>query len=103
MRNRPHDADARQRAPDQEPGEPVLSPRAAVWITDVLSDPAARTLPLRAASGDDIGSIEWTVDGRPVGASHGHRSLEWPLAPGAHRIAARTGRWKVASVDILVK
>jgi penicillin-binding protein 1C len=72
-----------------------------------LIDPTLRSqyqaLPLRAAADAHAGMIEWAIDGSRLGTSHADEPLQWPLAPGAHRISARDELGRVAAVDIVVK
>ena len=75
-----------------------------------LIDPTLRSqyqaLPLRAAADAHAGMIEWAIDGSRFGASHADEPLQWPLAPGTHRISARDelgrGGMKRMPVSILV-
>ena len=60
----------------------------------------ALTLKAVSASG---GSIEWTVNGRPVGSTTGGEPLEWPLVPGKHRIEARDAAGRIVASEITVR
>ena len=68
-----------------------------------LIDPTLRrefqTLALKVVAGS--GAIAWSVDGRSVGKSRD--PLDWPLAPGIHRISARDARGRTAEVTITVR
>jgi penicillin-binding protein 1C len=77
-------------------------PAGAVYLVDPTLRSDFQTLPLRAAAGN-AGMIEWTIDGKRLGASPSDTPLQWPLVSGAHRIHARDARGRVAEVSILVK
>ena len=74
--------------------------------TTYLIDPTLRrefqTIPLRATTtGSAV--VEWTVNGRALGASAPGVPVEWPLAPGRHRITARDGSGRSAEATITVR
>jgi penicillin-binding protein 1C len=77
-------------------------PSGAVYLVDPTLRSEFQTLPLRAAAGN-AGAIEWTIDGKLLGASRSDTPLQWPLVFGVHRIQARDERGRVAEVRILVK
>jgi penicillin-binding protein 1C len=78
-------------------------PAGAVYLIDPTLRSQYQALPLRAAADARAGMIEWAIDGSRLGASHADEPLQWPLAPGAHRISARDELGRVAAVDIVVK
>ena len=90
----------------------IPRPPAALAITSpadgstYLIDPTLRrefqTLGLKAVS-EANGPITWSVDGRPAGSSSRGASLDWPLAPGRHRIEARDGAGRTAHAEITVR
>jgi penicillin-binding protein 1C len=91
---------------------PRASARAAFGITNppdgatYLIDPTLRrdfqALRLSVSSAAP-GRVEWRVDGRAVGVSPHDGSIEWPLAPGRHRITARDRSGSEAEASIVVK
>lgn len=87
--------------------QPTLSitspPAGAVYLIDPTLRREFQTLALRATSDRGVSAVQWTVDGRSVGTSRGNGSLEWPLSPGEHVIAAADGTGHVADVRIVVK
>lgn len=78
-------------------------PAGAVYLIDPTLRPEFQTLALRATADGATSSIAWTVDERPVGTSHPNRAVEWPLAPGEHRVTARDSAGRVDEVRIVVK
>jgi penicillin-binding protein 1C len=74
----------------------------ATYMIDPTLRREFQTLPLRAVS-DTGGEIAWTINGRPAGMSLPGRALEWPLAVGRHRIAARDPRGRMAEATITVR
>jgi penicillin-binding protein 1C len=78
-------------------------PAGAVYLIDPTLRSQYQTLSLRATADGQAGSIEWAVDGRRLGASRPDQSLQWPLVPGEHRIAARDALGRTSEVSILVK
>lgn len=71
-----------------------------------LIDPTLRrefqALSLKAVT-EAKGLIAWTIDGRAAGSSTRGASLEWPLAPGTHRIEARDAQGRTAAASITVR
>jgi membrane carboxypeptidase/penicillin-binding protein PbpC len=49
------------------------------------------------------GRIEWSVDGREVGAADADAKVDWPLAPGKHRIMARDEQGRTAEARVVVR
>lgn len=87
-----------------EPRFAITSPPAgAIYLIDPTLRREFQTLPLRATAGRAAESIEWQVDGRPVGTSHAGRPVDWPLAPGEHLVAARDSSGRVVETRIVVK
>ena len=78
-------------------------PAGAVYLIDPTLRSEYQTLSLGATSDAEAGSIEWSVDGRPLGASRADETLEWPLVAGEHRITARDGLGRTSEVSVLVK
>ncbi len=96
-------ADGR-RAEGRRAGElSIVSPANG---TTYLIDPTLRrefqTVPLKAA-GAAPGAVAWTVDDRPLTPAASGPGIEWPLAPGRHRIAARDARGRTAAIEITVR
>jgi len=71
-----------------------------------LIDPTLRrefqTLSLRAVAAQN-GRIEWSVNGREIGAAHADAKVDWPLAPGKHRIIARDENGRTAEAQVVVR
>ena len=71
-----------------------------------LIDPTLRrefqTLSLRAVAAKR-GRIEWSINGRDLGAADADAKLEWPLAPGKHRITARDVQGRTAEAHVVVR
>jgi penicillin-binding protein 1C len=71
-----------------------------------LIDPTLRrefqALSLRAVTARR-GRIEWSVNGREVGAADADAKVDWPLAPGKHRITARDEQGRTAEVLVVVR
>jgi penicillin-binding protein 1C len=78
-------------------------PGGAIYLIDPTLRSQYQMLPLRAATDPDAGLIEWAIDGNRFGVSRADEPLQWPLAPGAHRISARDQTGRVAEVKIRVK
>ena len=93
-------------------GHGVRTPHDSLTITSPLAgatyliDPTLRrefqTLPFKAA-GAAPGRVVWSVDGRPVNSRDSDLAIEWPLAAGRHRIAARDSRGRTAEIEITVR
>jgi penicillin-binding protein 1C len=49
------------------------------------------------------GRIEWSVDGRQIGAADADAKVDWPLTPGTHRIVARDERGDTAEAHVVVR
>lgn len=76
-------------------------PENATYLIDPTLRREFQTLPLRA--GGASGEIEWTIDGQAVGRSAATTtSLQWPLAPGRHRVTATDARGRSASAVFFV-
>ena len=71
-----------------------------------LIDPTLRrefqALSLRAVTAER-GLIEWSVNGREIGAADADAKVDWPLAPGKHRIIARDEQGRTAEVLVVVR
>ncbi|MGH2436720.1 MAG: hypothetical protein ACRDFA_06985 [bacterium] len=79
----------------------VNPPAGAIYRIDPTLRTEFQTLSLRATAG--VGSIRWSIDGRPVGIAEADTSLMWPLVPGTHRVTARDARGRFADSMIVVK
>lgn len=77
-------------------------PSGAIYLIDPTLRRQFQTLPFRS-TGAGGGRVDWSVDGRPVGNARADAALMWPLAIGAHRVAARDAHGRTAEVDIVVK
>jgi penicillin-binding protein 1C len=71
-----------------------------------LIDPTLRrefqTLSLRAVAARR-GRIEWSVNGHEIGAADADARVDWPLAPGTHRIIARDEHGRTAEARVVVR
>jgi len=71
-----------------------------------LIDPTLRrefqALSLRAVAAQR-GRIEWSVNGREIGAADADAKVDWPLAPGKHRIIARDEQGRTAEAQVVVR
>ena len=71
-----------------------------------LIDPTLRrefqALSLRAVTARR-GLIEWSVNGQEVGAADADAKVDWPLAPGKHRIIARDEQGRTAEAQVVVR
>ncbi len=77
-------------------------PDGATYLIDPTLRREFQTLPLRAVAAG-ARRIEWRVDGRVVGTTGGEATVEWPLAPGAHRVDATDDRGRTASATVTVR
>lgn len=77
-------------------------PDGATYLIDPTLRREFQTLPLRAVAAG-ARRIEWRVDGRIVGATGADATVEWPLAPGTHRVAAVDERGRTASATVTVR
>jgi penicillin-binding protein 1C len=80
----------------------VSPPNDATYLVDPTLRREFQTLPLRVTAAT-AGPIEWMVSGKAVGSAHPNAAIEWPLAPGRHRIVARDAQGHVAEVAITVR
>lgn len=80
----------------------VSPPDGATYLIDPTLRREFQTLPLRATSAGG-GPIEWRVSGHVVGAAAADAELEWPLAPGTHRIEARDTRGHTREATVVVR
>jgi penicillin-binding protein 1C len=77
-------------------------PDGATYLIDPTLRREFQTLPLRAVAAG-ARRVEWRVDGRVVGASGGDGTVDWPLAPGAHRVEATDERGRTAGATVTVR
>ena len=80
----------------------VNPPPGATYLIDPTLRRDFQTLSLRVVAPAPT-TIEWTVNGTRVGVSSSESALEWPLRPGAYRIAARDSAGHVAESQITVR
>lgn len=81
----------------------IVSPPAdATYLVDPTLRREYQTLPLRAVA-TMSGPIEWSVSGTIVGSANATGGVDWPLAPGRHRIVARDVEGHTAAVVITVR
>ncbi len=89
-------------APRRHAFEIVNPPTGGVYLIDPTLRREFQTLALRAIAATP-GTIEWHIDGRLLGTSSSEEPLLWPLAPGAHRISARSPAGEIAESSVLVR
>ncbi|HEX2343747.1 MAG TPA: penicillin-binding protein 1C [Vicinamibacterales bacterium] len=80
----------------------ISPPEGATYLIDPTLRREFQTLPLRATAASR-GSIDWRINGKPVGRSAIDEPLMWPLRPGEHVVSARDARGRTAEAIILVK
>ena len=84
------------------PLEIASPPSGAVYYIDPTLRREYQTLALRVVTRHPA-TIEWQVNGQPVGTSSSEAPLAWPLVPGKHAITARDARGNVAETAVIVK
>jgi penicillin-binding protein 1C len=90
------------RTASRAPLEIVNPPSGAVYLIDPTLRREFQALALRAVAARPE-RIEWHIDGRHAGTSSSESALMWPLAPGSHRLVARTERGHVAETVFVVR
>jgi penicillin-binding protein 1C len=80
----------------------VSPPDDATYLIDPTLRREFQTLKLRAVAATS-GPIEWSVAGRVVGTAEADQAIEWPLAPGRHRIVARDRTGRTAETTVTVR
>jgi penicillin-binding protein 1C len=80
----------------------IVSPaEGATYLIDPTLRREFQTLSLRAIAAS--GPVRWSVNGKAIGTSDLNRSLDWPLVPGRHQIAARDADGRIAEAYITVR
>ncbi|MEO5896423.1 MAG: penicillin-binding protein 1C [Vicinamibacterales bacterium] len=80
----------------------ILSPAdGGTYLIDPTLRREFQTLSLKAAAAS--GRVEWSINGRPLGASMPRAQLEWPLVPGRHTISARDAGGHTDEVTVVVR
>jgi penicillin-binding protein 1C len=77
-------------------------PEGATYSIDPTLRREFQALPLRAVTASPT-TVQWSVDGAPVGSSSSDRPLAWPLAVGTHRIDVQDADGRRASASVVVK
>ncbi len=77
-------------------------PDGATYLIDPTLRREFQTLPLRVVAAG-ARQIEWRVDGHVVGTAPPGAAVEWPLAPGSHRIEATDERGRTARAEVTVR
>jgi penicillin-binding protein 1C len=77
-------------------------PDGATYLIDPTLRREFQTVVLRATAPEGR-RVEWRVSGRLVGAGAAADGIEWPLAPGTHRIEATDARGRTAEATITVR
>ena len=96
-------AAATRATPRSAPVFAIASPAdGATYMIDPTLRREFQTLPLKAVANVDA-TIDWTINGRPLGSSRPGAVVDWPLAPGRHRIVATDARGRTAAATITVR
>jgi penicillin-binding protein 1C len=77
-------------------------PEGAVYSIDPTLRREFQALPLRAVTARAT-TVQWSVDGAPVGSSSSDRPFSWPLAVGTHRIEVQDADGRRASTSVVVR
>jgi penicillin-binding protein 1C len=91
------------RASPAAPLEILNPPAGATYLKDPNLRDAFQTLPLRAAAAGSGRRVTWLVDGHELGTQPAEQALDWPLAVGAHVVAAVDDRGHRAEAAIRVR
>jgi penicillin-binding protein 1C len=84
-------------------GLAIVSPAdGSTYLIDPTLRREFQTVPLKAI-GAAPGTVVWTVDGRSMAPTSAGLGVEWPLAAGRHRIAARDAVGRTAEIEITVR
>jgi penicillin-binding protein 1C len=89
-------------APSHRTLEIVSPADGSTYLIDPTLRREFQRLSLRAVAAQN-GRIEWSVNGREVGAADADAKVDWPLAPGKHRIIARDENGRTAEAHVLVR
>ena len=81
----------------------IVSPAdGATYLIDPTLRREFQTVPLKIAT-DGTGSVEWQINGRPLGSTAAGQVLDWALVPGRHHVTARDARGRTAQATITVR
>lgn len=92
----------------QRPGAPgmplkIVSPAdGSTYLIDPTLRREFQTLSLRVVA-TQRGRIEWSVNGHEIAAGDADSKVDWPLAPGTHRIIARDEHGQTAEAQVVVR
>jgi penicillin-binding protein 1C len=102
-RDRDHAAARSGQAEQVNRGIQIVSPAdGATYLIDPTLRREFQSLSLRAVS-RQRGRIEWIVNGTEVGVADADAKVDWPLAPGKHRIVARDEQGRTAEALVVVR
>jgi penicillin-binding protein 1C len=88
--------------PSRKPVFTIVSPaNDATYLIDPTLRREFQTLSLKTVAA--AGRVLWSVNGRSIGSSDPGEALEWPLAPGPHRIVAKDADGRTAAASITVR
>ena len=91
------------RTHDEATGLRIVAPLAgAVFLIDPTLRPEFQALPLRAA-GASPGSVEWFVNGAPIGSAAADAALRWPMTRGTHEITVRDAAGRTADTRVVIR
>jgi membrane carboxypeptidase/penicillin-binding protein PbpC len=77
-------------------------PKGATYSIDPTLRREFQSLPLRAVTARPT-TVQWSIDGAPVGSASSDRPLSWPLAVGTHRIDVKDADGRRATSSVVVR
>jgi penicillin-binding protein 1C len=77
-------------------------PEGATYSIDPTLRREFQSLPLRAVTARPT-TVQWSIDGAPVGSASSDRPLSWPLALGTHRIDVKDADGRRATSSVVVR
>jgi penicillin-binding protein 1C len=77
-------------------------PEGATYSIDPTLRREFQSLPLRAVTARPT-TVQWSIDGAPVGSASSDRPLSWPLAVGTHRIDVKDADGRRATSSVVVR
>jgi penicillin-binding protein 1C len=95
-------ADSRRAGTAREPLQIVNPADGSTYLIDPTLRREFQTLSLRAVAASR-GVIEWSVNGEEIGTADADAKVDWPLAPGKHRIVARDESGRTAEARVVVR
>jgi membrane carboxypeptidase/penicillin-binding protein PbpC len=91
-------------AGDRTPGLAIVAPvSGATYSVDPTLRAEFQTLALRATGAARDDTLEWLVDGRPVGVMSSGGTVRWPMTRGTHAISVRSQSGQSAAITVEVR